>query len=496
MAKLLKLRRGTTSQHSSFTGAEGEVTVDTTKDTVVVHDGSTAGGTPLAKEATVSAIPAVIDEDNMSSNSATRPPSQQSVKAYVDALPAVIDEDNFASNSATRPASQQSVKAYVDALPDVIDEDNFATNSATRPPSQQSVKALADTKAPLASPALTGTATGVNLTLSGELTVNGTTTTVATTNTTVTDNLLELNSGASSNANDAGIIIERGSTGDNAIIAWDESTDKFTVGTTTANNTATGNISITTGTLVANVEGNVTGDLNGTASSATNADTVDNLHAASFVRSDASDTLTGATYTFSSSTHEKIKLSGSVSPHIRFQESTTNKAYIQWNSGDNNLTIANDEDGARLRIKDSIDFSTDSGSSYNDILHQGNVGSGGSLSSTTVYTSAVHDSKGDVRKIIQNYQTSAYTLVAADAGKYVLISTGGVTANASIFGAGDAVTIINHSGSDQTITQGSGVTIYNTADAATGNRVLAARGMATILWTSGTVAYISGAGLS
>ena len=50
MAKLLKLRRGTTSQHSSFTGAEGEVTVDTTKDTLVVHDGSTAGGTPLAKE--------------------------------------------------------------------------------------------------------------------------------------------------------------------------------------------------------------------------------------------------------------------------------------------------------------------------------------------------------------------------------------------------------------------------------------------------------------
>jgi len=50
MAKLLKLRRGTTSQHSSFTGAEGEVTVDTTKDTIVVHDGSTAAGRPLLRE--------------------------------------------------------------------------------------------------------------------------------------------------------------------------------------------------------------------------------------------------------------------------------------------------------------------------------------------------------------------------------------------------------------------------------------------------------------
>ena len=50
MAKLLKLRRGTTTQHGSFTGAEGEVTIDTTKDTAVVHDGSTQGGVPLAKE--------------------------------------------------------------------------------------------------------------------------------------------------------------------------------------------------------------------------------------------------------------------------------------------------------------------------------------------------------------------------------------------------------------------------------------------------------------
>ena len=50
MAKLLKLRRGSTSQHGSFTGAEGEVTVDTDKDVLVVHDGSTAGGHPLAAQ--------------------------------------------------------------------------------------------------------------------------------------------------------------------------------------------------------------------------------------------------------------------------------------------------------------------------------------------------------------------------------------------------------------------------------------------------------------
>lgn len=53
MATILQLRRGTTVQHSTFTGAVGEVTVDTTKDTVVVHDGTTAGGKPLATEAYV-----------------------------------------------------------------------------------------------------------------------------------------------------------------------------------------------------------------------------------------------------------------------------------------------------------------------------------------------------------------------------------------------------------------------------------------------------------
>ena len=51
MSTQLKLRRGTTAQHSTFTGAAGEVTVDTTKKTVVVHDGTTAGGVPLQKEA-------------------------------------------------------------------------------------------------------------------------------------------------------------------------------------------------------------------------------------------------------------------------------------------------------------------------------------------------------------------------------------------------------------------------------------------------------------
>jgi hypothetical protein len=51
MSTAVQRRRGTTAEHAAFTGISGEITIDTTKKTVVVHDGVTPGGTPLAKEA-------------------------------------------------------------------------------------------------------------------------------------------------------------------------------------------------------------------------------------------------------------------------------------------------------------------------------------------------------------------------------------------------------------------------------------------------------------
>jgi hypothetical protein len=101
-----------------------------------------------------------------------------------------------------------------------------------------------------------------DLALAGDLQVNGTTTTVGTTNMAVADSLIELSNGFTGTpVNDAGIVIERG-TGDNAFIGWDESDDKFVLGTGTFVGTDTGNLTITAGTLVANVEGRLyaTGD--------------------------------------------------------------------------------------------------------------------------------------------------------------------------------------------------------------------------------------------
>ena len=90
----------------------------------------------------------------------------------------------------------------------------------------------------------------LNVSVSGNLTVGGSSTTVNTTNTTIEDNIIELNSGLSQSLNDSGIIIERGSTGDNAAIVWDESGDIFKLGTTTSTGAdKSGGITVTAGAL-------------------------------------------------------------------------------------------------------------------------------------------------------------------------------------------------------------------------------------------------------
>jgi hypothetical protein len=50
MTTAIRRRRGTTAQHSTFIGLEGETTIDTDKEVVVVHDGTTQGGFPLMRE--------------------------------------------------------------------------------------------------------------------------------------------------------------------------------------------------------------------------------------------------------------------------------------------------------------------------------------------------------------------------------------------------------------------------------------------------------------
>jgi hypothetical protein len=95
-----------------------------------------------------------------------------------------------------------------------------------------------------------------------------------------------------------------------------------------------------------------------------------------------------------------------------------------------------------------------------------------------------------------NSRTSAYQLVLTDNGKHINITTGGVTVPNSVFSAGNVVSIYNNSGSNQTITQGTGVTLRLAGGSATGNRTLGQYGLCTVLCVGSGEFVISGAGLT
>ena len=113
------------------------------------------------------------------------------------------------------------------------------------------------------------------LIISGNLTVNGTTTTINTDNSTMKDTLMELGNGRQDTpiANDSGIVILRNTSNneDNAFIGFDESEDKFIMGTGTFTGSSTGNLTINRGDLLINdiICNNVSGSLTGNSATST-----------------------------------------------------------------------------------------------------------------------------------------------------------------------------------------------------------------------------------
>ena len=111
-----------------------------------------------------------------------------------------------------------------------------------------------------------------------------------------------------------------------------------------------------------------------------------------------------------------------------------------------------------------------------------------------VSTAEIHDSKGELRALPQLSKSSNYVIVGADAGKHVKhTGTGGWTINTTTaFSIGEMITVVNASGSAQTLFQAAGVTLYDTRDGATGDHSISARGMATALCTASNEYYVSG----
>ena len=239
MATILQLRRGTTVQHSTFTGAVGEVTVDTTKDTVVVHDGTTAGGKPLATEAYVtSAIQTKDNSDEITEGSTNLYFTNTRARAAFTASTGISITDGAISTSITQynDASARGAISVTDSGGDGSLAYNNTTGVITYTgPSATDVRAhfsagtgVTITDGAVAIGQAVGTGSNVtfnDLTVSGNLTVSGTTTTVNTETINLADNIITLNSNeAGTPSQNAGIEVERG-TSTNVALQWNETSD-------------------------------------------------------------------------------------------------------------------------------------------------------------------------------------------------------------------------------------------------------------------------------
>ena len=302
MPTILQLRRGTTAEHSSFTGAEGEITVNTTKDTLVVHDGSTAGGfeIALADGSNVSGIDlSSIDQHIVPDADITYDlgsPTKQWRDVYVGPGSLYVNgqrvlEDNSGTITVTADENQ-NLSLQTSGSGDVqidptgtgiiavkgtlqIEDGNSITNSAGNAIAFSNNLAVdqISSKSSNTDLTLSGNGTGnVNitdgLTVGGDLTVNGTTTTINSTELSVDDLNITVAAGAASAAaaNGAGLTVD----GAAATFTYNSSTDSWNINKKLD---AGANDIATTGT----VSGSFTGDLTGTASNASTAVTLTGL---------------------------------------------------------------------------------------------------------------------------------------------------------------------------------------------------------------------------
>ena len=204
------------------------------------------------------AVSSIKDEDDMSSNSATALATQQSIKAYVDSqtssIVTTIGISDSSSNTSTLTLGSQdlefrsgdSITATVAGtgvtfdLNETITVDQINAGDSTTikfgAPITVNTISSADSSAVRINDSLETDGATINgnlqvsgdTTIDGNLTVAGTTTYIETTNTKISDPILLLNNGNSGGSDiDAGIMVERGSAGNNAVFYWNEGDNVF-----------------------------------------------------------------------------------------------------------------------------------------------------------------------------------------------------------------------------------------------------------------------------
>ena len=308
------------------------------------------------------------------------------------------------------------------------------------------------------------------ITLAGDLQVNGTTTTVSTTNTVVSDLLLELGNGTTGSAsNDAGIVIERGDD-DNAFIGFDESADKFTMGTGSFTGASTGDLTITAGTLVANLECDVTGNADTATqlASARNFSIIGGVMAASDVSfngsADVDLTVTAASGLVMNQSTETSIADGDFLVFSDINDSHNLKKITKANlvsglggGGMSNFNITDGSTSKQIDDGENITFSDGTGAEF-------------VVSATNTVTVNSVDSEID-HDALSNYEANEHvnhTSVTMTAGNG--LTGGGTIASTRTFavGAGTGITV---NADDVQISDGGVDTLQLAADAVDGTKI-------------------------
>lgn len=206
-------------EESRATAAEGVLTSNLAAEATTARAAEAANATAISDEesARIAAV---------SSEASSRAAADTALQNELDAeeARAAAAEGVLTTNLAQEVTDRQSA---------------VSAEASTR---AAAVSNLDTVKANLAGASFTGDVSGTNLTLSGNLTVQGTTTSLETVNSQVKDSIMLLNDGAgdsSNNANDVGLIMERGSSEDNVALVFDEGEDKFVCYKTSASAAST-----------------------------------------------------------------------------------------------------------------------------------------------------------------------------------------------------------------------------------------------------------------
>ena len=217
----------------------------------------------ISSEASTRASADTTLQSNIDSEASSRASADTTLQSNIDAEETARQsadstlQTNINDEASARASADTTLQSNIDAeetariaavsgeatarsSADTTLQANIDAEASTR---AAAVSNLDSTKANLSGASFTGDVSGTNLVLSGNLTVQGTTTSLETTNSQVKDAIMLLNDGAGSsanNGNDAGFIIERGSSDDGNIAAvYDEGEDKFAFYKTSAGATST-----------------------------------------------------------------------------------------------------------------------------------------------------------------------------------------------------------------------------------------------------------------